>query len=377
MRPKSARQLAMVTPWPPQPSGIADYANGLREGLRSAGFSVDVYTNAEAEASDDVCQIRSIDETITILSEYDRILLQLGNHPFFHAHMAPFVAALGEKCIVELHDVRLDHMLRGLDYSSDPNFVQRWMRANYGAEFPVSDLHPVSDLICKRASKVIAHSHYAADWLRGLGVEDIHVVDLSYDLDQICASKNGELVAANLVHIGVFGTFQKSRQIPLVLQALEILHTNKVGGWHLHLVGRPCEGWDELVSLMSASPVRDHITVHENVPLERFLALLRAMDVHVALRSPTVGETSGVVVQGIALGIPTIVTDVGWYAELPRIVEKVPEHGGLFKLTTALYRCIADPDRRRHVSLETKNFAAEAYDIKSRAEEIGRIVVNG
>lgn len=367
----------MVTPWPPQPSGIADYAKGLCNGLRSAGYHVDVFTNAETEASDGVRPIESIDQLIAKLSEYDRVLLQLGNHPFFHAHMLPVVASLGEKCTVELHDVRLDHMLPGLNYSGDPHFIQRWLLANYGTEHPISDVRPISDLVCKRASKVIVHSHYAANWLRRLGVTNIRVVDLSYDLDQISASRSGELVDANLVHVGVFGTFQKSRQIPLILAALETLHAHQVGGWHLHLVGRPCEGYEDLLDLMAASPVRDHITVHESAPIERFLSLLRAMDLHVALRSPTVGETSGVVVQGIALGIPTIVTDVGWYAELPDLIEKVPEQGGLFKLTTALYRAITDSDRRRRLSWETKNFATGAYDIKSRAEEIGRIVVNG
>ena len=367
----------MVSPWPPQPSGIADYAKGLRSGLLAAGFPVDVFTNAEIEASDDIHQIGSVDQAITTLSGYDRILLQLGNHPFFHAYMVSIIASLGKRCVVELHDVRLDHMLPGLNYSGDPHFVQRWLHANYGTQHLVSDARPISDLICGQASKVIVHSQYAADWLCRLGVTGINVVDLSYDLERIWSSRTGEFVEEGVVHFGVFGTFQKSRQIPLVLEALEILHSHNVRGWHLHLVGRPCEGYEDLLSSLSASPIRDLITIHESVPIERFLALLRAMDVHVALRSPTVGETSGVVVQGLALGVPTIVTNVGWYAELPDIVEKVPEQGSLFKLTTALYRHITDSDRRRRISSETKSFATEAYDIRSRAEEIGQIVVNG
>lgn len=375
MLSKPSRQLAMVTPWPPQPSGIADYAIGLRDGLQAAGFNVNVFTNAETP--DDVLHIGSVDEVIAKLSRYDRILLQLGNHPFFHGYMAPIVAALGERCVVELHDVRLDHMLPGLNYSGDPHFAERWLQANYGTRHLVSDTRPISDLICRQASRVIVHSQYAADWLSRLGVKGISVVDLSYDLEQIWAARNGELVEEGLVHLGIFGTFQKSRQIPLVLDALEILHSHDVHGWHLHLVGRPCEGYEDLLSSLSASPIRDRVTIHESVPLERFLALLRAMDVHVALRSPTVGETSGVVVQGIALGVPTIVTNVGWYAELPEIVEKIPEQGGLFKLTAALYRHVTDSDRRRRVSAETKSFATEAYDVRRRAEEIGQIIVNG
>lgn len=367
----------MVAPWPPQSSGIADYAMGLREGLLSAGFTVDVYTNADVGASDDIHHIRSVEEAIAALSGYDRVLVQLGNHPDFHAYMVPIIASLGERSVVELHDVRLDHMLPGLNYSGDPNFIRRWLLANYGTDQPASDLRPISDVVCRRASKVIVHSQYAATWLGRLGVADIDVVDLSYDLAAVRDSKSIELMEGDLVHIGVFGTFQKSRQIPLVIAALEILHAHNVGGWRLHLVGRPCEGYDELLALMASSPIRDRITVHESVPIHRFLALLKTMDVHVALRSPTMGETSGVVVQGLALGVPTIVTNVGWYAELPDIVEKIPEVEGLFKLTTALYRHITDSDRKRSVSGKTRNFAAEAYDIRDRAKEIGQIILNG
>ena len=36
------------------------------------------------------------------------------------------------------------------------------------------------------------------------------------------------------------------------------------------------------------------------------------------------GETSAIVVQALQLGTPVIVSDVGWYAELPECVLKVP-----------------------------------------------------
>ena len=42
-----------------------------------------------------------------------------------------------------------------------------------------------------------------------------------------------------------------------------------------------------------------------------------ACDVHVSLRSPTMGETSGTAIRALALGKPLVVSDVGWFAELP------------------------------------------------------------
>jgi hypothetical protein len=44
---------------------------------------------------------------------------------------------------------------------------------------------------------------------------------------------------------------------------------------------------------------------------------MAACDVLVNLRSPTMGETSGSVIRGLALGKAMVVSDVGWFSELP------------------------------------------------------------
>ena len=52
---------------------------------------------------------------------------------------------------------------------------------------------------------------------------------------------------------------------------------------------------------------------------------MAACDVCVSLRSPTMGETSGSVIRQLSLGKPVIVSDVGWFAELPgEVALKVP-----------------------------------------------------
>ena len=52
---------------------------------------------------------------------------------------------------------------------------------------------------------------------------------------------------------------------------------------------------------------------------------MAACDVLVNLRSPTMGETSGAVIRGLALGKPMLVSDVGWFSELPdEAVLKIP-----------------------------------------------------
>jgi glycosyltransferase involved in cell wall biosynthesis len=54
-------------------------------------------------------------------------------------------------------------------------------------------------------------------------------------------------------------------------------------------------------------------------------SLMAACDVLVNLRYPTMGETSGSVIRALSLGKPIVVSDVGWFSELPDdAVLKVP-----------------------------------------------------
>jgi glycosyltransferase involved in cell wall biosynthesis len=61
------------------------------------------------------------------------------------------------------------------------------------------------------------------------------------------------------------------------------------------------------------------------VPEERLWSLMAACDVLVNLRYPTMGETSGSVIRALSLGKPLLVSDVGWFSELPDdAVLKIP-----------------------------------------------------
>ena len=60
-----------------------------------------------------------------------------------------------------------------------------------------------------------------------------------------------------------------------------------------------------------------------------FWRLARAADVSVNLRFPTVGETSGAVCRLAGSGLPVVVSDVGWFRELPSsFAAKIPVGDG-------------------------------------------------
>lgn len=375
MNARSRANLALVSPWPPQASGVADYAACLREAMEACGERIDVFSNAESVEG--VLPIRSVDQAVDALRGYSRVLFQFGNHPFFHGYMLPLIASLGRsRCVIELHDLRLSHILPGINYSSASDFERAWLSANYSEPVEkVEDAHPVSDVVCKLASDVIVHSRYVEVRLRQLGVKNIHVVDLAYDIASMQARAPAQSGRAGPCRIGIFGTFQKNRQIPLAISALALLHRQGIDDWRLVLAGRPSDDFDAILGTIEAAGIADRVEIHEDLGSGEFLSLMQSVDVHVALRNPTYGETSGVVVQGMALGIPTIVSNVGWYSELPEFVVKIPEEGGLFELATELHAYLTDPKLRADVASKTRGFASTTYDVSSRAEEILSILL--
>jgi glycosyltransferase involved in cell wall biosynthesis len=119
--------------------------------------------------------------------------------------------------------------------------------------------------------------------------------------------------------IGAFGNVNQSKRVPQLLEAFARLRADHPGA-RLLLVGATSPGFDLERRLQRLGLDGDGIVREHYVDEPRLWRLMTACDVHVNLRSPTMGETSGTAVRALALGKPLVVSDVGWFAELPRDV---------------------------------------------------------
>ncbi len=124
--------------------------------------------------------------------------------------------------------------------------------------------------------------------------------------------------------VGCFGNLNMNKRIPQLLEAFTILRERRPGA-RLLLVGAAAERFDlerrfERLGIGGEALIRE-----EYVPEERLWSLMAACDVLVNLRSPTMGETSGAVIRGLSLGKAMLVSDVGWFSELPDgVALKIP-----------------------------------------------------
>src|SRR5207302_3263818 len=81
---------------------------------------------------------------------------------------------------------------------------------------------------------------------------------------------------------------------------------------------------------------------------QRLWSLMTACDVCVGLRYPTMGETSGSAIRALSLGKPLVVSDVGWFAELPgQVAIRVPVDAREVETLAAALELVASDARAR------------------------------
>ena len=216
------------------------------------------------------------------------------------------------------------------------------------------------------ATGLIVHSHHVRARAQAAGYDGpIWVVP--HPAFPVPDSAAADVDGAPL--FGTFGNVNASKRIPQLLEAFaEVRRRHEESG--LLLVGAVSPGFDldrrlQRLGLDGAGLVREGY-----VDERRLWALMAAADVHVNLRSPTMGETSGTAIRALSLGRPLIVSDVGWFSELPDAVAlKVPvDDREVETLTAALELLATREDVRRVMGESARELARSEHDLDRVAE---------
>ena len=356
-------RVAYFSPMPPEQSGIADYSALLLPALGER-LDVTVVRRGRRRAP------RGTDVS----------LYHVGNNPDAHAWIVD--ALRREPGVVVLHDFVLHHLVAGMTVGRrDGHAYLDAMEHEYGVvgrllahgvldkripplwESRPADF-PLASFVLEHATGLIVHSRTVFDLVRASGFTGPVwlVPHPAWPVQQVEPAR----VAAGPV-IGCFGVVNASKRIPELLHA-----TAAVRAEHpdvtLLLVGPTSPGFD-LERRLQRVGLSDEGLVREGWADEaRLWALMAGADIAVNLRHPTMGETSGSVIRALSLGKPLVVSDVGWFSELPdEVALKVPTDGDeLAVLTAALDLLVTRPDVRAAMG-------AAGVELVRREHELGRV----
>ena len=358
-------KVAYFSPMPPERSGIADYSALLVPPLsRRVELAVVRRGRKRPPAGTDLA------------------LYHVGNDPDHHAWI---VEALRRRPgVVVLHDFVLHHLVSGLTIGRgnghayldamerEAGVVGRLLA--HGVldkripplwESRASDFHLAGEVL-SLATALIVHSRYVEVRARQAGYGGpIHVVPHpAWPAPDVAPADMGDGVL-----IGCFGNVNASKHIPQLLEAFARVRGRHPSA-HLLLVGGVSPGFDLDRRLQRLGLDGGGVLREGRVDEPRLWSLMVACDVCVNLRAPTMGETSGTAIRALSLGKPLVVSDVGWFAELPADAAlKVPpdEHEGE-TLEAALELLVSEPGVREAMGRAAQRLARVEHDLERVAE---------
>ncbi len=325
-------KVAYLSPLPPQRSGIADYSARLLPYLAEKVELVVYANDLEEEGSFAGCEVRPLLRLHDEWWRYDRRLYHMGNS--LH-HDAIYMYAMRYSGTIMLHDYGLHHLiadrvrhhedrrlyLRELVYAYGQDGAERYWRTRGAIPENLFD-NPLNRRLLESSLGVLTHSDYVRHQVQShvadLPVSVVPFLDMTDSSQSVVPfSKASFNVSADTVVLASAGQITQNKQIDMILRLLVQLRRENLYVHYL-IIGEPMVdlGLEEQIVELGLEGVVTQIGFVDDY--HDFLRWIKTADIILNLRYPTIGETSAVVFQALALGRPTVVFNHGWYSEIDR-----------------------------------------------------------
>jgi glycosyltransferase involved in cell wall biosynthesis len=401
-------RLAFVSPLPPAPTGIADYAADVLR-ILAEDHELDAFhaqDAVDAARLPERCRVLPAAELEARHAErpYDRIVYQLGNGTT-HAFQYPLIERLPG--LLVLHDLALHHARAKIfldssearAYAAEPSSAALRAKAArplqayaalLQAEYPAqagrlieAQLNTVGPLLPYAyplfrgpvlASRAVAvHNAFMAEAVR-TEVPGRPVVRVPMPMARAAVAP-GRAAALRQQHgiedgdfvVGCFGLLTPEKQIETVAYAVARAAA-VLKRLRLLLVG-PVPDRAALDRSLARAGVAGRTVVTGRVPLEDLPAYMDACDLAVHLRYPTARETSAALLRLLAQGRPTVMSDLEHLADVPEDAvvraDVTDEEGAVMR---AILRLSERPAARDRLGARAAAFVADAHsEARARA----------
>jgi glycosyltransferase involved in cell wall biosynthesis len=321
------------------------------------------------------------DRIARLVRDCDAAIYQIGNNNDYHIGAVHWLdRAPG---LVMLHDFFLVHLLAGwasynqIDSSS---IVARW----YGSEiaelfdrlFDKSDFIdqtsfrvPMLEWICSKALAVVTHSNWGCEWVMKSCPGPVCVASLpQFSAKRPPPPRSRPHRAPGRLNILTIGQANPNKRAESVIKAIAdspvLLKgcTYRVVG---HIGAERAESLSKLGERLGVD-----LVISGEVEETELRSALDECDIICCLRWPTLEAGSSSLVQALLWGRPTIVTDAGFYREIPDdCVIKIRPENEIDGVRSALEQLYHDESMRQGLGARgyewcLKTFTAENYATK-------------
>jgi 2-polyprenyl-3-methyl-5-hydroxy-6-metoxy-1,4-benzoquinol methylase/glycosyltransferase involved in cell wall biosynthesis len=377
-------KLAYFSPLNPQPSGISDYSEELLPFL-STGADITLFVDGfnpderQALAKFPIMDYRRDAGVLGSLATFDAVIYHMGNDHRYHAGMLDVMRQ--NPGVVVFHDFALQDFFYGLALERDDlDLYLNEVAACHGerarseaaramatgatpSQLSRPTEFPLNCRLARAAEGIIVHSRWSESRFRELAPATPvwHVaMPVRNPLIQHEPVGNGEIRIAN------FGLITPGKGIEHGLRVLaQLKETHR---FRYTLVGDPNPFFD-VRELIRQYRMEDRVAITGHLPMAEFEEFIGRTDIALNIRERTVGETSASLCRLLGAGVCSIVSNVGWYAELPaNCVVKVPLESHIDALLSAyLRRLIEDTKLRERIGENAQRYALAEHNLERGA----------
>ncbi|HYT91637.1 MAG TPA: glycosyltransferase [Gemmataceae bacterium] len=342
-RPATLRKprLAILTPYPPDRSGVADYtARSLPNLARHA--LLDVFTDARPDRPQPfVRRFEPITQLPYLIDEYDRVIAIVGNS-HFHIKIVEHHCRFGGACLI--HDNRLaDFYMAARGPQQFAKLASRWLGRAVSTEEAESWIAPHTTLPSLFFEELLAPSDPLIVHSRGIQAEVQRQYGHTASYLPFCCLRQfaeSELqdsarqearrrlaLPDGRVAIVSFGIVHPAKCAEESIWALENLLAWGIPA-DLYFLGTAGPFKNPLLQLAGRLGIAPHVhLVDDWISEQTYRDYLVAADFAIQLRTHCFGGLSGSVSDCISAGLPTVANeDLANAMDGPEFILRVPDH---------------------------------------------------
>lgn len=365
-------------------SAIGRFSVAVAEQLRS--FSeIDLYSFDAGELRQTSVPIKVFGSAREIppriLTAYDAIVYNFGNYLPFHREI--FELARQQPGICILHDFVMHHFFAGyyLDYRHDSAAYQSAL-ARCCEEAPTAEAriwqtdevvkYPLFEEVTRYALAVITHSEFFRVKVESVFPGPVTRIPLAYTAAPQCqeASRRQLGIRDEELLMLTVGHVNPNKQVETVLRALAQVREEAPSMTYAVLGSVSASYLRRLELMVLERQLGGIVRFFGEVPDRLLEAFLSASDICINLRVPATEGASASVIEEMLFSKPVIVTDTGFFSELPDdcVIKVRPNSDS--DLTNALRLLMHDAQARLTLGRKARAFAESEFSPDQYAKRL-------
>lgn len=327
------------------------------------------------------------EQVLDAAAHCDIAVYQVGDNYQYHEGCVAWLGRLPG--VVCLHDFFVGHMFyawaqKNMDAAN--LILKHWYGDEVGKRFfkypdnsafieATKDKAPLTEWIASQALGVITHSRWGTPRLARSCAGPISVVPLAYDAPGFAMStsdyqpnKFGRMKVLTIGHIN------RNKRVADVIRAIgasPLLKQNVV----YRLVGS-IEPETALELSTLANGMRVNLVISGAVDDTELALAVGEADVMSCLRWPSLEAASASAIEAMLYGKATIVTDTGFYSEIPAdYVEKIRHDDEVSEIRATLERLYLSPGARAALGQRARQWASTTYSADNYARQLVKMSV--